>query len=593
MTAWPPPVSPAKIFPADQWQQIDGLVQQLDPAQTLWLSGYLAARAGVTESGANAPGTANTDLTIAYGSETGNCEQLARKLFEAVRQRGHAARLVDLATLKVRQLRKISTLWLITSTHGDGDPPLGAVDFHRDLHAADNIKLNAMHYAVLALGDSSYDHFCQTGIDFDERLAAMGATRLAARVDCDVDFEAAAQQWCDERLAALPPVAGNRAEEAVASATIPGAPAALHSKREPLCSEVLERLPLSAPARRRGNYHLTVALDEGSLALEPGDAVGVFAHNPAALVEAVLADTRLSADDPVEADRRSMTLAEALRGERDLAIPTRKFLQHWAQWSGAEVLRELADDARESREWLKRHHLLDILRSFPAKVPSAQHLVDALRPLQPRLYDVANHITADTDELDLLIKRFDYRVGDKEHPGIASYYLCDLAPGDPVRLYPHRNARFALPQRKEPVILVAYGTGLAPYRAYLQARAARGDDNPCWLVMGEQVYEQDFLYQLEWQDWLAGAKLTHLDPVFADDKPRRQLGSVFVEQADRLHRWLADNAVIYLCGEKSILDQCEQQIQYAYGEAAGLTPDDNATFWKALADEGRVRRNLY
>lgn len=589
MTACPPPALPAELFPADQWQHIDRLLQMLDPAQTLWLSGYLAARAHSSEP--DWPQTAATpsELTIAYGSETGNCEQLARNLHDAVQRAGHSARLLDLATLKVRQLRKVTTLWLIISTHGDGDPPLNAVDFHRDLFAADTLKLDTLRYAVLALGDRSYEHFCQTGIDVDERLAALGATRLAERVECDVDFEAAAQQWSDARLAALPACANAAVSTAV---ELPRQATTQYSKQHPLHTEVLEQVALSANDRPRGNYHLTVALREGSMTLEPGDAVGVFAQNPAALVDDVLTLADLPAHSAVTVGPKTLPLAEALRSARDLAIPTKKLLQHWAQWSGDTTLRALSEDGAQLRHWLKQHHLLDLLRTCPANVPSAQQLLDALRPLQPRLYDVANHVTADSDELELLVKRFDYRLGETDYAGIASHYLCDLAVGEPLRIYPHRNARFALPQRDEPVILVGYGTGLAPYRAYLQARAARGDDNPCWLVMGEQCYEQDFLYQLDWQTWLANGALTHLDPVFADDVPPRQLGSVFAGST-RLREWLSAGAIVYFCGAKAVLSQCEQQMQAAYADVAGLGDADSATFWASLAAEGRIKRNLY
>ncbi len=592
MTARPPPASPTELFAPEQWQRIDSLLRQFDSAQSLWLSGYLAASASGKQGEVALPASGAPALTIAYGSETGNCEQLARNLHQQVLELGHSVQLTDLATLKVRQLRKLDTLWLIVSTHGDGDPPITAADFHRDLFAADHLKLGSLHYAVLALGDSTYEHFCQTGIDFDARLAALGARRLAERVDCDVDFETPARQWCEQRLAALP--TADRATAPAAVAQDPRADSSsLYSKQRPLRSEVLEQLALSAADRPLGNYHLSLAIEEGSLPLQPGDAVGVFAHNPHTLVAAVLDLARLQGEAGVSIDGRAMSLATALGSARDLAIPTRKLLQSWAAWSGDTDLVTLGEDSKQARSWLKQRHLLDVLRTAPARVPSAQALVDVLRPLQPRLYDVANHVSADSDELELLVKRFNYPLGDREYAGIASHYLCDLAVGDSVRIYPHRNARFALPQVENPVILVGYGTGVAPYRAYLQARAARGDRNPCWLVLGEKSYEEDFLYQLEWQGWLASGLLSHLDPVFADDEPRRSLVSAFLDKADRLQRWIDDGALVYLCGDKAVLERCEEQMQEALRIASGCSRDECATLWQSLVDEQRVRRNLY
>jgi sulfite reductase (NADPH) flavoprotein alpha-component len=591
VTAWTPTGPKVELFSAEQWRDIDGLLQQLEPVQALWLSGYLAARAEQAQPAPQVPSSsAIAELTIAYGSETGNCEALARRLYDQVSSVGHSARLVDLAALKVRQLHKLSTLWLITSTHGDGDPPLGAVDFHRELLAAETLDLSGLRFAVLALGDSSYEKFCQTGKEFDERLAVLGAKRLATLVECDVDYADTAQQWFDARIATLPPADPS---EVKPTGTSVAAIQTSYSKQRPLDTQVLEQVPLSASTRSHGNFHVTLALDEGSLELEPGDAVGVFARNPPSLVTAVLNATGLSPDTRVSVDEQPLALMDALSSERDLAIPGKKLLQKWAKWSNDQELVALVKDSQLMRGWLRYQHVLNLLCDYPTSVPDAQAFVDALRPLQPRLYDVANYVSVGTDELDLLVKRFDYLLGETAHKGIASHYLCDLQPGDRVRIYPHRNARFTLDRREEAVILIGYGTGLAPYRAYLQARAARGDTNPCWLVMGEQLYEQDFLYQTEWQAWLQSGVLSHLDPVFEDDQPRRDLGDVFAEASSRLIRWLDSGAVIYLCGDKTKLTQCEQKLLQVYGEANGLAHAECASIWKTLTADGRIKRNLY
>lgn len=592
MTACTSPVPPADIFPTEQWQHIHQLLQPLQASQALWLSGYLAARATANDPAPSAAASATAQaITIAYGSETGNCEQLARQLQQKALAAGHAAQLIDLAELKVRQLRKLTTLWLITSTHGDGDPPLGASDFHRDLLATEKLELKNLEFAVLALGDSSYERFCQTGIDIDLALAALGARRISERLDCDVDYESSAQTWLQARLEELPE-AGEQAAIAEVTSS-PKAAGTTYSKQQPMHSEVLEQLCLSAASREHGNYHLSLALDEGSMPLEPGDAVGVLASNPASLVAAVLDCTALAADAEVQIAEQKLRLVDALSEQRDLAIPGKNLLLQWAQWSDNAALAALVEDNKALRNWLKQHHVLDLLQNYPAQVPDAQALVDALRPLQPRLYDVANYIDPEQDELHLLVKRFDYTLGNQVHPGIASHYLCNLGLGDSVRIYPHRNPRFALSPRTEPVILIGYGTGLAPYRAYLQARAARSDSNPCWLVLGEQYYEQDFLYQSEWQKWLESGALTHLDPVFADDLPRRELGCVFNEQEERLQQWLAEGAIIYLCGDKATLTRCEQRLQALHAKANGLCEASSAKEWKALVSGGRIKRNLY
>ena len=586
MTDRTPQSLPAEIFPDSQWQHLDPLIEQLQPMQALWLSGYLAARASANSTAKpQATSNSNKTITIAYGSETGNGEQLARELYQAACSAGHSARLIDLADLKVRQLRKLSTLWLIASTHGDGDPPLGAIDFHRDLLTAE-LDLSGLQYAVLALGDSSYEQFCQTGIEMDQQLAALGATRLAERIDCDVDYATAAQQWSQQRLAALPATEAQAAPNAIVTAATSGG----YSKQKPLQSEVLEQLPLSSKNRHHGNYHLSVAIEEGSLALQPGDAVGVFADNPTRLINAVLAACELNPDTPVKVDKQSVPLVDALRSHFDLSIAGKNLLQQWAQWSADSSLLALTEDNKQARAWLKQHHLLDLLQAYPAKVPSAQALLDVLRPLQPRLYDVANHIDADSDELHLLVKRYDYSLPAGDYPGIASHYLCDLHPGDPLRIYPHRNARFALPQQQAPVILIGYGTGLAPYRAYLQARAARADSNTCWLVLGERQYEQDFLYQTEWHRWLNEGVLSYLDPVFADERPARQLASPLIEQAEQFKQWLNDGAVLYFCGDKATLNDCEQQLQQL---VASSDDPDGANTWQQLAADRRIHRNLY
>jgi sulfite reductase (NADPH) flavoprotein alpha-component len=374
---------------------------------------------------------------------------------------------------------------------------------------------------------------------------------------------------------------------------MPASSASQYNKQRPLNTEVLENLRLSSKMRVLGNYHITLAIEQGKLTLEPGDAIGVFAQNPPELVESLITTTGLKPDTMVSVNQQSLTLIKALEDECDLSIPSKKLLQQCALWSTDHMLSELAHDSKKMRDWLKQHQVMDLLSTLSGKIPRAQDLVDTLRPLQPRLYDVANLITPESDELELLVKRFDYQLGQTTHHGIASHYLCDLAPGDKVRIYPHRNSRFSLTESEKPVILVGYGTGLAPFRSYLQAREDRSNSNPCWLVMGEQQYEQDFLYQVEWQAWLANGVLSHLDPIFKDDRPSRVLSNPFSEHCSRLLQWLSKGAIFYFCGDKYVLGKCETNIQKAYAEAANFAPVEIENFWKSIAAAGRIKRNCY
>ncbi|MCK9469625.1 MAG: sulfite reductase flavoprotein subunit alpha [Porticoccaceae bacterium] len=579
---------PTRLFSEQQWRQLFPLLNSLDQSQRLWLSGYLAA----PEWGAATATTVVADtaerVTIAYGTETDNCKRLAHQLEARCREAGIAAEVVDLAQTRVRRLTKMKYLVVITATHGDGDPPEPITDFYENLNADDMSPLKGLRFAVLALGDSTYENYCVTGQIIDQRLEALGGERLIPRRDCDVDFAQPADEWMTQLLPTLPRAAA--ATPAVDhSAAYSSAPAAAsYSKDSPLEVEVLANHSLSHPDRSHPIHHLELELPVADFPLLPGDAVGVLPENPPQLVASILDATGLSGEAPVVVDDQAMSLVEALRIHRDLTIPSRGFLSAWAALSDAQWLQDInAGEAKAQREFLRQHQVCDLVRRAPAR-PEPQALVDALRPQQPRLYDLANCLEVNEDELHLTVKAFSYPFGEREEIGIATTFLLDLQPGDSLRIYPHRNARFQLPENTElPLILVAEGTGIAPYRAFLQALAQRATPPPCWLVFAEQQFEEDFLYQTDLQKALADKVLTSLDSVFYSDEPRRQLADPLLDNAERLNDWLAQGAHIYLCGEKDSLDVCEARLQEQ------LDKNHSEGFWKQLSKDKRVHRNLY
>lgn len=575
--ATPPP------FSDPQWHQVRQLLATLDARQRWWLSGYLAASDTEPSTTASTKASPNPVL-IGYGTETDNCRRLAQALSEHCGESGIATEVIDLARLRPRQLARRDHLVIITATHGDGDPPEPVQDFYQSLMGDGAPELANLKFAVLALGDSSYEQFCVTGQEFDQRLEALGGERLITRQDCDVDFEQPAKAWMTRLLEVLP---RTETQNVRTAAPEPATRAPGYDKHNPLTVEVLVNQNLSAANRAQPIHHLELALDQVIPDLLPGDAVGILADNPPELVAAVLDACDLSGEQPVTLDGDAQPLVQALRQSRDLTIVGTGFLTFWAEHSNAPALKALCEaESREQRAFLRQHQLLDLLSQYPAH-PPAQALVDALRPLQPRLYDVANSLAELDDELHLTVKAFRYPFRERHEQGIASRYLLDLQPGDPVRLYPHRNTRFRLPDDDAPLILIAEGTGIAPYRAFLQALSQRLQRPPCWLVFAEQRFEEDFLYQLDIQQAHADGVLEQVDTVFYQDRPGASLINPLLNQIDRLASWIEQGAHLYLCGDKGRLSDLENSLKTALDQRQG----DGA--WKQLGRDKRLHRNLY
>lgn len=574
----------AEVFSESQWTEIQRLISSLDGRQSLWLSGYLAALShpapSVQQVASNAP-----EVLVAFGSETGNSEKIASELLTLLNQRGIPSALKNLASLKPRQLGKYQHALIICSTHGDGDPPEPISHFFAALMEKDAPRLPNLHYAVLSLGDSSYEHFCTAGKQLDERLASLGAARLAFRQDCDVDFAAPARHWMQDIVKLLPSQADAMHRKQVSKPeTVAG-----YSKENPLTVKVLDNICLSHPQRDEPIHHLELALDVADLKLSPGDAVGVLAKNPQALVDQVLAAARLAADQNVFINHRNIPLAQALQEECDLVIPGKGFLEKWATASASnELAGILAGDARDQRTFLRNHQILDLIKTYPAAI-SAQEFVDSLRPLQPRLYDVANSLNALEDELHLTVKRYRYPFRNRHETGIASEFLACLPKHAELRVYPHRNARFHLPEQPDvPLILVADGTGIAPYRAFLQEIGTANLAHPVWLLFSEQCFEEDFLYQTEWQEALENGLLQRVDSVFYQDEPERTLAELLITQPQMLADWLKQGAHLYFCGDKSLLADCENSLQVWIEQNAAAEIS-----WQEMNAARRIHRNVY
>ncbi len=574
--------SPGQIFTPEQSRVVQELASTLAPAQARWLSGYFAGLeaglASLSQPTVAVPAAVSTrKLTILYGTETGNAAEVARALDVALKGKGLTCTLSDMADYKVRQLGQEQDVLIVVSTYGEGDPPEPAVSFFEFIESKKAPKLEDVRFSVLAFGDSTYEFYCNAGKRLDARFEELGATRLTPRLDCDVDYEDGAVAWTEtmvERLGAEVSVVAVSTAQPQALAT---SAQIAHDKRNPFLAPVVENIVIVGRGSTKETRHIEFSLEGSGLTYEPGDALGIAASNDPAVVETLLAELSLSPDDELEHKGTRTALGEALTQKFEITAATPRFLDYWTLLSEADELKALQaeDHAGERAVFLRTHHVVDIMRRFPVSGVTAQGFVSALRPLQPRLYSLASSLAATPDEAHLTVAPVRYELHNEIRTGVASCLLADrLTDDDHLPVYIQSNPHFRLPEDDVPVIMIGAGTGVAPYRAFMQEREVRGADGNNWLFFGERNFRTDFLYQTEWQGWLKDETLTRMDVAFSRDRDEK----VYVqhrmkEQSREIFAWLEEGAHVYVCGD-----------------ATNLAPDVHDTLIDIVASEGHTGR---
>ena len=577
------------IFPADalsieQRAQIDGLTGSVTPEQARWLSGYFAgleaglARFGVAEAlpAAAAALVGSRTLTILHGGETSNSAGLAKALGAAAAERGLTAEVIEMGRYKPRRLKEEQDLLVVVSTHGEGDPPQPALDFFEYVEGPKAPKLSELRFAVLALGDSTYEFYCEAGKRLDRRFEELGATRLAPRADCDVDYDEIAAEWSAATLSVL------AAEASAAPAVAPEGPAfaapSFHDKRNPFAARILENSLIVGRNSSKETRHIEFDIEGSGLVYEPGDALGIAVRNDPALVTALLDATKLSGDASLTVKGETTTLAAALESHFEIAVTAPRFVEHWAGLTGAAALEHLNEEQQraERASWLRANHIIDIVRQYPHAGIDAASFVAGLRPLQPRLYSIASSLAAMPDEAHITLAPVRYSLHEEARSGVASAQLADRATvGESLPVYVQPNSLFRLPGDDVPIIMVGAGTGVAPYRAFLQEREARGASGRSWLFFGERNARSDFLYQLEWQAWLANGLLDRMDVAFSRDRGlKTYVQHRMLERSADLFAWLEEGAHFYVCGD-----------------SAHMAPDVHETLTAIVASEGGLKRD--
>jgi sulfite reductase (NADPH) flavoprotein alpha-component len=588
----------------DQWQHVEALARTLSPVQARWISGYFAGLdAGLLRGGhAEAPAPRvpqGRTLTILYGTETGNARDLAKALAAAAAERGLSPQLADMADYKVRSLKDEQDLLVIVSTYGEGDPPQPALALFEFLEGKRAPRLDNLRFSVLALGDSTYEKYCEAGKRVDARLEALGAKRLRGRVDCDIDYEEPAADWSGAVIDFLAADLAASAAPALtlAPAAAASAPAAF-DKKNPFAATVLDNLVIVGRHSTKETRHLELDLAGSGLVYEPGDALGIAAVNEPAVVESLLETSGLSGDAPVSVKGETIPLAEALARRFEITVASPRFIDQWAKLAGAAELEALRGEeaAAQRMLFLRNNHVVDIVRRFPLPGIDPEGLLAGLRPLQPRLYSIASSLAAVPDEAHLTVAPVRYELHSEARAGVASSHIADrLEAGDTIPVYIQHNPHFALPKDEAPIIMIGAGTGVAPYRGFLQHREATGQGGRSWLFFGERSFRADFLYQTEWQGWLKEGVLHRMDVAFSRDASQKvYVQHRMLEQAKDLYAWLEEGAHIYVCGdEKHMARDVHDTLIRIVAEQGRVERDTAETYVRKLASDHRYQRDVY
>jgi sulfite reductase (NADPH) flavoprotein alpha-component len=589
-------------FSVEQWTHVEALTGTLSPQQARWISGYFAGldaglmRAGGAPAAFAAAAPQGRTLTILYGTETGNSRDLGKALAVAAEGRGLSPRAFDMADYKVRQLKDEQDILFIVSTYGEGDPPQPSVSFFEFLEGKRAPRLEGVRFSVLALGDSTYEKYCEAGKRVDARMAELGAERIADRVDCDIDYDDPAAEWIAKVVEAL------AADVAPAASAVPAAAkaaAAAHDKKNPFSAPVIENITIVGRNSSKETRHVELDLAGSGLVYEPGDALGIAASNDAATVEQLLEVTGLSGETPVTLKGETVPLADALTSRFEIAIASPRFIDQWAKLSGAAELEELRDEQRAADRlvYLRGHHVVDIVRQYPVAGVDADSLLAGLRPLQPRLYSIASSAAAVGEEAHLTVAPVRYDLHGTKRCGVASRQLADrVQPGETLPVYIQHNPHFALPKDDAPIIMIGAGTGVAPYRGFLQEREVAGSGGKSWLFFGERNFRSDFLYQAEWQQWLKDETLSRMDVAFSRDpgQPKVYVQHRMLEQAADLYAWIEEGAHIYVCGdEKTMARDVHDTLIRIVSEQGRVDADTAHDYVRNLASDHRYQRDVY
>ncbi|NYU08447.1 sulfite reductase [NADPH] flavoprotein, alpha-component [Enterobacteriaceae bacterium CCUG 67584] len=601
MTTQAPPSNLLPLNP-EQLARLQAATTDFSSTQLAWVSGYfwgmLNQQPGAV---ASAPATAVEipAITLISASQTGN----ARRVAEALRDDLLAAKLnvnlVNAGDYKFKQIASEKLVIVVTSTQGEGEPPEEAVALHKFLFSKKAPKLAGTAFAVFGLGDSSYEFFCQSGKDFDSKLAELGAERLLDRVDTDVEYQAAAAEW-RARIVEVLKARVPTGTPAQAAATATGAVNDIHTspytKEAPLTASLSVNQKITGRDSEKDVRHIEIDLGDSGLRYQPGDALGVWYQNDPALVKELVELLWLKGDEPVSVEGKTLPLSEALQWHFELTVNTANIVENYATLTRSESLLPLVGDKARLQHYAAATPIVDMVRFAPAQL-DAQALIDLLRPLTPRLYSIASAQAEVENEVHVTVGVVRYDIEGRARAGGASSFLADRVEEEgEVRVFIEHNDNFRLPANPEtPVIMIGPGTGIAPFRAFMQQRAADEAPGKNWLFFGNPHFTEDFLYQVEWQRYVKEGVLSRIDLAWSrDQKEKIYVQDKLREQGAELWRWINDGAHIYVCGDANrMAKDVEQALLEVIAQFGGMDAEAADEYLSELRVERRYQRDVY
>lgn len=603
-------------FNQEQVDLLNRLLPTLTEAQRTWLSGYItalqstaaalaipAAATQATVSVSAAPAAAAPkEITVLFGSQTGNCHGLAKKLTKKLEETGMKVTLSSMSDFKPNTLKKLQHLLILVSTHGEGEPPDNAIPFYEFLHSKRAPQLDGLQYSVLALGDTSYEFFCQTGKDFDKRLEELGGQRLAPRVDCDVDFDEPASEWMTQVLRSLNQSGGLSAASGEAAAVaLSESTESEYSRSNPFQAEVLENMNLNGRGSERETRHIEISLEGSNLQYEPGDSLGIYPENHPLLVDELITAMGWNADEEVVINKNGEVrkLRDALLRHYEITVLTKPLIEQVAKLTGHEGLKGLLEPGHEQelRNYIQERDLLDLVQDYGLREVPARDLVGVLRKIPARLYSIASSPKAYPDEVHITVRTVRYEAHGRNRYGVCSVQLAErLEAGDSLPVYIQHNPNFKLPANPDtPIIMIGPGTGVAPFRAFLGEREEIGASGKSWLFYGDQHFATDFLYQIEWQRWLKEGVLTRMDVAFSRDTEQKvYVQHRMLENSKELYQWLQEGACVYVCGdEKKMAHDVHAALGTILEQEGGLSPEEASEYLTLMQQQKRYQRDVY